>query len=60
MTDVVEANYKRVLPDNAGGANMGTLATDRQRMLGDGMCTRPIPLEGSFEPGYEPCIFLET
>jgi hypothetical protein len=29
-----------VLPDNAGGANMGTLAADHQRMLGDGMCTR--------------------
>lgn len=51
VTESVEANYGRSdrLPDEAAGANMRRLAVDHRRMLGNGMCTRPVELDCSFE-----------
>ena len=62
MTEAVEANYGRtdVLPDSAAGANMRKLAADHRRMLGNGMCTRPVALDCSFESACERCTFFET
>ena len=62
MTEAVEANYGRTdaLPDEAVGANMRKLAADHRRMLGNGMCTRPVALDCSFESACERCNFFET
>ena len=62
VTEAVEANYGRSerLPDNAAGANMRRLAADHRRMLGNGMCTRPVALDCSFESACERCNFFET
>jgi integrase len=61
VTEAVEANYgKPTLPDTAAGANMRRLATDHRRMLGNGMCTRPVALDCSFESACERCNFFET
>ncbi len=62
VTEAVEANYGRtdVVPDDAVGANMRRLAADHRRMLGNGMCTRPVALDCSFESACERCNFFET
>ena len=62
VTEAVEANYGRTdaLPDTAAGANMRRLAADHRRMLGNGMCTRPVALGCSFESACERCNFFET
>jgi hypothetical protein len=62
VTEAVEANYGRTgaLPDDAAGANMRKLAADHRRMLGNGMCTRPVALDCSFESACERCNFFET
>ena len=62
VTEAVEANYGRtgVLHDTAAGANMRRLAADHRRMLGNGMCTRPVALACSFESACERCNFFET
>jgi integrase len=62
VTEAVEANYGRtgVLHDTAAGANMRRLAADHRRMLGNGMCTRPVALDCSFESACERCNFFET
>jgi hypothetical protein len=62
VTEAVEANYGRTdaLPDTAAGANMRRLAADHRRMLGNGMCTRPVALDCSFESACERCNFFET
>jgi integrase len=62
VTEAVEANYGRtdVVPDEAVGANMRRLAADHRRMLGNGMCTRPVALDCSFESACERCNFFET
>ena len=62
VTEAVEANYGRTeaLPDDAAGANMRKLAADHRRMLGNGMCTRPVALDCSFESACERCTFFET
>ncbi len=62
VTEAVEANYGRTeaLPDDAAGANMRRLAADHRRMLGNGMCTRPVALDCSFESACERCNFFET
>ena len=62
VTEAVEANYGRSdrLPDDAAGANMRRLAADHRRMLGNGMCTRPVELDCSFESACERCTFYET
>ena len=62
VTEAVEANYGRTdaLPDDAVGANMRKLAADHRRMLGNGMCTRPVALDCSFESACERCNFFET
>jgi integrase len=62
VTEAVEANYGRAgtLPDSAAGANMRKLAADHRRMLGNGMCTRPVALDCSFESACERCNFFET
>lgn len=62
VTEAVEANYGRTrqLPDEAAGANMRKLAADHRRMLGNGMCTRPVELDCSFESACERCTFYET
>ncbi len=62
VTEAVEANYGRTdaLPDTAAGANMRRLAADHRRMLGNGMCTRPVALDCSFELACERCNFFET
>jgi integrase len=62
VTEAVEANYGRsdALPDDAAGANMRRLAADHRRMLGNGMCTRPVALDCSFESACERCNFFET
>ena len=40
--------------------NMRRLAADHRRMLGNGMCTRPVALDCSFESACERCNFFET
>jgi site-specific recombinase XerD len=62
VTEAVEANYGRTdaLPDDAAGANMRRLAADHRRMLGNGMCTRPVALDCSFESACERCNFFES
>jgi hypothetical protein len=62
VTEAVEANYGRTgaLPDDAAGANMRKLAADHRRTLGNGMCTRPVALDCSFESACERCNFFET
>src|SRR5664280_238779 len=62
VTEAVEANSGRTgaLPDDAAGANMRKLAADHRRMLGNGMCTRPVALDCSFESACERCNFFET
>jgi integrase len=62
VTEAVEANYGQtdVLPDSTAGANMRKLAADHRRMLGNGMCTRPVALDCSFESACERCTFFET
>jgi site-specific recombinase XerD len=62
VTEAVEANYGRTeaLPDGAAGANMRRLAADHRRMLGNGICTRPVALDCSFESACERCNFFET
>jgi len=62
VTEAVEANYGRAeaLPDDAAGSNMRRLAADHRRMLGNGMCTRPVALDCSFESACERCTFFET
>ena len=49
-----------MVPDEAVGANMRRLAADHRRMLGNGMCTRPVALDCSFESACERCNFFET
>jgi hypothetical protein len=39
---------------------MRQLAADHRRMLGNGMCTRPVALDCSFESACERCTFFET
>jgi len=62
VTEAVEANHGRAdaLPDTVAGANMRRLAADHRRMLGNGMCTRPVALDCSFESACERCNFFET
>ena len=62
VTEAVESNHGRthVLPDSTAGTNMRRLAADHRRMLGNGMCTRPVALDCSFESACERCTFFET
>jgi hypothetical protein len=62
VTEAVEANCGRAeaLPDTAAGADMRRLAADHRRMLSNGMCTRPVALDCSFESACEGCNFFET
>lgn len=39
---------------------MRRMAADHRRMLGNGMCTRPVALGCSFESACERCNFFET
>lgn len=58
----VEALYDapRQLPAGAEGPAMARLRREHHRMLGNGMCTRPVELDCSFETICEGCSYFAT
>lgn len=61
VTAKVEALYGNpVLPADALGPNMARLRREHHRMLGNGMCTRPIELDCAFETICETCTYFTT
>jgi hypothetical protein len=63
VTEKVEALYDNppALPASAAGPEMARLHREmRQRMLGNGYCTRPETLDCTFESVCETCTFFQT
>ena len=63
VTAKVEALYDNppALPASAAGPEMARLHREmRQRMLGNGYCTRPETLDCTFESVCETCTFFQT
>ena len=63
VTAKVEALYDHppALPASAAGPEMTRLHREmRQRMLGNGYCTRPETLDCTFESICETCTFFQT
>jgi site-specific recombinase XerD len=63
VTEKVEALYDNppALPASAAGPEMARLHREmRQRMLGNGYCTRPETLDCTFESVCETCTFFAT
>ena len=63
VTEKVEALYgaPAALPATAAGPEMARLHREmRQRMLGNGYCTRPETLDCTFESICETCTFFQT
>jgi integrase len=58
----VEALYDkpRQLPASAEGPAMARLRREHHRMLGNGLCTRPVELDCAFETICEGCSYFET
>ena len=58
----VEALYGQApqLPAEAEGPNMARLRKEHHRMLGNGMCTRPVELDCAFETICETCTYFAT
>ena len=61
VTDKVEALYGQppVLPADAAGPVMTRLRREHYRMLGNGLCTRPVELDCSFESICETCTYFQ-
>lgn len=62
VSEKVEALYDKapVLPANAEGPSMRRLRREHYRMLGNGMCTRPVELDCAFETICEGCTYFAT
>ena len=62
VTEKVEALYGRAqtLPADAEGPAMKRLRREHHRMLGNGMCTRPVELDCAFETICEGCSYFVT
>jgi len=62
VTAKVEALYGQApqLPASAEGPNMARLRREHHRMLGNGMCTRPVELDCAFETICETCTYFAT
>lgn len=62
VSEKVEALYDQpVLPADAEGTNMRNLRAEvNQRLLGNGHCTRPAPLDCQFETICETCTYFAT
>jgi hypothetical protein len=62
VTDKVDALYEqaRELPADAIGPKMAKLRREHHRLLGNGYCTRPAPLDCAFESICETCTFFQT
>ena len=50
----------RVLVADDHRVESNVVEVDHRRMLGNGMCTRPVALDCSFESACERCNFFET
>jgi hypothetical protein len=61
VTDKVDALYGQppVLPADAAGPKMSRLRREHYRMLGNGLCTRPLQLDCSFDSICETCTYLQ-
>jgi len=62
VSEKVEALYDKapVLPANAEGPSMRRLRREHYRMLGNGLCTRPVELDCAFETICEGCTYFAT
>jgi integrase len=61
VTEKVEALYGQTeLPADAEGPNMARLRREHHRMLGNGVCTRPVELDCAFETICETCTYFAT
>jgi integrase len=62
VSEKVEALYDKalVLPANAEGPGMRRLRREHYRMLGNGLCTRPVELDCAFETICEGCTYFAT
>ncbi len=62
VTQAVEDNYNTAepLPADTSGPNTPRLATDHQRLLGNGHCTRPAALDCQHETICERCGLFAT
>jgi integrase len=62
VTEKVEALYGQAptLPADAEGPAMKRLRREHHRMLGNGMCTRPVELDCAFETICEGCTYFAT
>ena len=62
VTEKVEALYgqAQTLPADAEGPAMKRLRREHHRMLGNGMCTRPVELDCAFETICEGCTYFAT
>jgi integrase len=62
VSEKVEALYGQApqLPATAEGPNMARLRKEHHRMLGNGICTRPVELDCAFETICETCTYFAT
>jgi len=62
VSEKVEALYDKspVLPANSEGPRMRRLRREHYRMLGNGLCTRPVELDCAFETICEGCTYFAT
>jgi site-specific recombinase XerD len=62
VSEKVEALYDKapVLPASAEGPSMRRLRREHYRMLGNGLCTRPVELDCAFETICEGCTYFAT
>jgi len=62
VSEKVEALYDKapILPANAEGPSMRRLRREHYRMLGNGLCTRPVELDCAFETICEGCTYFAT
>ncbi|MGO9344295.1 MAG: tyrosine-type recombinase/integrase [Acidimicrobiales bacterium] len=62
VSEKVEALYDKapVLPANAEGPSMRRMRREHYRMLGNGLCTRPVELDCAFETICEGCTYFAT
>ncbi len=62
VSEKVEALYDKapILSANAEGPSMRRLRREHHRMLGNGLCTRPVELDCAFETICESCTYFAT